>query len=89
MANAFSFAELVDNTHATHDSKKEDAFAVEMNGKVVKFPRSEDRLYFYELPATYEPIVDAKKNIPEGPVLLSTVEENMEGFSENQIQRAK
>ena len=76
--NMFSFAEPVDSAHATCDNKKEDAFVAKMNGKEVKFPRSEDGLCFYEFPKTHEPIVEAEKDMPVGPVLLSMVEENVE-----------
>ena len=62
---------------------------VKMNRKEVKFPRSEDGLHFCKFPKTHEPNIEAKNNMPAGPVLLSMAEENMEGFLENQVQCAK
>ena len=46
-------------------------------------------MHFHKFPKTHEPTVEEKDNVPVGPVLLSTVGENMEGFLENQVQCAK
>ena len=87
VVNAFSFSQPTENAHVTCNNEKEDAFAVEMNGKKVKFPRSEDGPCFHEFPKTHEPPVDAvEQSAPTAPVLVSTIEENIEGFLVNQVQ---
>jgi hypothetical protein len=54
MANIFSFADLVDQYHVVYDSHVEDAFVVDVDGKEVKFPRSEEGLYYYNMPEGYK-----------------------------------
>ena len=54
----------MDSAHTTCDNKKEDAFTVRMNGKEVKFPRSEDGLCFHKFLKTHEPTVEEKDDVP-------------------------
>ena len=85
MTNIFSFAELADQCHITYNNKVDDAFHVEMSRKKVCFPRSSEGLYFYKMNNKYKELVKTKNN---GTSLVTTVKENLEGFSENQIERA-
>ena len=85
MANIFSFAELADQCHITYDNKVDDPFHIEMSGKKVHFPRSSEGLYFYKMNDKYKELVKSKNN---GTSLVTMVKENLEGFLENQIERA-
>ena len=53
VANIFSFSDLSDQFHVTFDNKKEDAFNVYVDDKIVKFKRSKEGLYYYNFPSVY------------------------------------
>ena len=86
MANIFSFAELADQCHITYDNKVDNAFHVEMNGKKVLISRSSEGLYFYKMSNKYKDLIKTKN---DGTSLVTTIKENLEVFSENQVERAK
>ena len=60
VTNIFGFSEPVENTNMTCDNKKEDAFMVKMNGKEVKFPRSEDGSHFMSFQRLMNPLLKQK-----------------------------
>ena len=49
MANIFSFAEVSNQHRITYDSSEGDVFNVHHNGKMIKFPKTEEGLYCYRI----------------------------------------
>ena len=82
IANIFGFANLVDKHRITYDSAKEDAFIVHVKGKQLKFKRTKNGLYQYEVPPSY------KTNLEISNV-IDTVAENRMGYTQRQFDRAK
>ena len=97
MANIFSFSEMSDMYHIYYDNSKEDTFYVgdKKKNKYKQFPRTQEGLYAFKFSDEYKEMVkrpnkkkkSVKKNVKIN--LLDTVENNMEGYTEEQIKRAK
>ena len=88
MANIFSFAEVSNQHRVTYDSSEGNIFNIHHNGKMIKFPKTEEGLYCYQISE------DTRTRIKKGKtekkiMLVETIKENMEGFSNKEITRAK
>ena len=86
MANIFSFAEVSNQHRITYDSNEGNVFNIHHNGKMIKFPRTEEGIYWYRISE------DTKTEIKKGKMekkimLVETIKENMEGFSNEEITR--
>ena len=85
-ATILSFADLSDQCHITYDNKKDDAFYVGNNGNYRQFPRTKKGLYALRVHGqlSLAPLENKK-----GQIHLETVEENMIGFTDDEIKRLK
>ena len=88
IANIFGFADLVDKHRITYDSVKEDAFLIHMPQKIVKFQRSPEGLYFHQAPKKYKTMLDKPMDMKISH-MVTTVSENMKGYTSRQCERAK
>ena len=82
IANIVSLADAADKYRVTMDTDKEDAIFVHMQDKIVKFARTEDRLYAY-VPSDTSATPGAISNF------VDTVAENRKGYSARQFADAK
>ena len=78
IANIFSLAKLVNKYRVAYDLHKDNGFTVHTNRGIIKFKRKKEGLYVFNTPYTTEIF-----NV------VTTVEENMVGFTSIQIERAK
>ena len=84
----FGFGDLFSKYRITYDSEKEDAFLVHMEHKIVKFPRTHEGLYKFEVPQTYKE--QLKMNQEEkSNNMIQTVDENKIVYTKRQMDRAK
>ena len=85
VANIFSFAELANQHRITYDSEKGDEFNIHYGNSIIKFPRSAEGLYYYRVSDNY------KKTIKDmqGHNFVEMIKENMEGYSKEEIERAR
>ena len=83
----FSFAEVSNQHRITYDSSEGDVFNVHHNGKMIKFPKTEEGLYCYRI--SEDTRTKIKKSETEKIMLVETIKENMEGFSNEEITWAK
>ena len=88
IANIFGFADLVDKHRITYDSAKEDAFLIHMPQKIVKFKRSPEGLYFHQVPRKFKATLDKPMDMKISH-MVTTVSENMKGYTSRQCERAK
>ena len=79
MANIFSFANIMDQYTVYYNNKIEDTFYVINGDKTVKFVRCGEKLYYY----------DPNNRNKDETMLLNTVEENLEGFTNVEIECAR
>jgi len=79
VANVLSLALTANHYHITYDNRKDDAFYVHTDNKVVRFARNANNLY-----------VHAPTQVPEtSKCLLTTVEENIKIHTPREVERAK
>jgi hypothetical protein len=97
MANIFGFAKLVDKYRISYDSDVEDTFSVHTEDGVVKFTRSDEGLYVYKPTSDFLKEVAGTKGMQppanfqaqEVSMMVSTVKENLMGYTKRQIEDAK
>ena len=105
IANIFGFSHLKDKAkRIQYDSKKEDAFIVEMEETTVKFTRTTEGLYVFTPPETFFNEIAKNKNMIKPYIneinnnqitaetmcnTINTVNENMEGYTTRQVKDAK
>ena len=77
IANIFSLTNLVNKYRVTYDSHQYDAFTVHTNIWIIKFIINKQVLYVFNTTHT-----------AANPNVVTTVEENMVGFTSRQIDRA-
>jgi hypothetical protein len=89
IVNIFRLSDLKKQYWIAYDSKKEDAFLIHMENKIIKFKYSPEGLYQYEVSKGY------KKNLKNDEIetgtsnLISTVTENHKGYIFHQFGQAK
>ena len=88
MANIFSFAKVSNQHRIIYDSNEGDVFNIYHDGKTIKFPKTDEGLYCYRISE------DTKTKMKKGKMekkimLVEMIKENMEGFSSEEITRAK
>ena len=88
IANIFGLSDLKNKYRVTYDSEKGDSFVVYMDGKEIYFKCNEDGLYEYKVSGAYKDEIQEKKK-QESSYMIETVEENRQGFTTRQFQRAK
>ena len=76
--NILSLTNLVKKYRVTYDPHQDDNFTVQTNIGIISFRRNKQGLYVFN--PTY---------ITENSNVVTTVEENMVGFTRRQIDRAK
>ena len=90
IANTFSFANMKKKYWITHDSDKEDAFKVHMNGKILEFKATPQGLYCCSTGKDYlEKIKKAKQKKQETSNMMDTVQENRKNYTQHQFECAK
>jgi hypothetical protein len=91
IANIYGFSHMADENRITYDSQKEDAFLVHTNGGVIKFTRTPDGLYAYKPSEAYKKHVADSNETGRHYVdnMVSTVRENMMGYTQRQFENAK
>jgi hypothetical protein len=72
-----------------YDSKNEDAFIVHGDTGPIKFKKTSEGLYAYKLSDNYLEEVAATKTKVAKQMYVTTVKDNMEGFSKKQVENAK
>jgi hypothetical protein len=90
MANIFGFAKMAEQYRITYDSNIEDAFLVHTeDGDVLKFERTSEGLYAYRPPKEFLDSVARTKIKPARKQnFVSTVKENLEGFTKREVDDA-
>jgi hypothetical protein len=90
MANIFRFAKMAEQHRITYDSNIEDAFLVHTeDGDVLKFERTSEGLYAYRPPKEFLDSVARTKIKPARKQnFVSTVKENLEGFTKREVDDA-
>ena len=81
MVNIFSFANMADQYLIQYDNKIDDAFWVNINGKTVKFKRSEEGLYYYNMPLAYVNNMKHEYN-NEDIQMVTMVNKNLSNYSD-------
>ena len=96
LTNIFSFSKMADKYRVVYDSAKEDAILVHTEDGLIKFERTNEGLYAYKPTAKYKSQVAKTKNpvvhaqtLEEAQHHVSTVKENMVGFTKREVDGAK
>ena len=89
IANIFGFAEMRKKHQITYDSDKEDAFLVYTENGIIKFKVTQEGLYEYEVTKEYLKNLQDSKVHQEKSHLVTSVTENMVGYTDQQPKRAK
>ena len=96
LTNIFSFSKMADKYRVVYDSAKEDAIIIHTDNGQIKFKRTPEGLYAYKPTAKYKESVSRLKNpVVHAQILegtqhhVSTVKENMEGFTKREVEQAK
>ena len=103
LANILGFADLADRYRITYDNAIEDAFFMHTEFGILKFDRDYKLYAFTPSDAFFEDVAKAKQMeppsadaivattdaTPQVSYLVSTVNENMKGFTKRQIDRAR
>jgi hypothetical protein len=90
MANIFGFAKMAEKHRITYDSNIEDAFLVHTeDGDVLKFERTLEGLYAYRPPKDFlDSVAQTKIKPARKQNFVSTVKENLEGFTKREVDDA-
>ena len=89
MANIFSFSHMKDKYRITYDSKVDDAFHVHTKDGVVKFGATDEGLYAYKPSKRFLEEVAETKNKVLKHTFVTTVKDNIEGFTKDEVNGAK
>ncbi len=96
LTNIFSFSKMADKHRVVYDSAKEDAILVHTDTGVIKFKRTPEGLYAYKPSDNYKQLVAESKSMAvyaqteeKAQHHVSTVKENMAGFTKREVERAK
>ena len=60
LANIFGFADLKEKFIITYDSEIEDAFNIHLTGKIIKFKRTKEGLYVFQVSKEYKQEIKSK-----------------------------
>ena len=90
MTNILGFGHMADKYRVQYDSAKEDAILVHTETGIIKFKRTDEGLYAYKPSEKYKKLVAKSKNpIVKAQHHVSTVKENMVGFTKREVDGAK
>jgi hypothetical protein len=96
LTNIFSFSRMADKFRVQYDSAKEDAILVHTDNGVIKFERTPEGLYAYKPSDKYKNLVAETKSMAvhaqteeKSQHHVSTVKENMAGFTKREVEGAK
>ena len=90
MTNILGFGHMADKYRVQYDSAKEDAILVHTETGIIKFKRTDEGLYAYKPSENYKKLVAKSKNpIVKAQHHVSTVKENMVGFTKREVDGAK
>ena len=88
IANIFGLKDMKDKGYeVTYDSNHGDTFQVHMEGKTIEFTCNKEGLYEFEVSDDYKEEIKKQQSQPSNYV--STVEENKQGFTQRQFEKAK
>jgi len=98
IANIFGFKDMKKKYRIKYDSEQEDAFLVYTQDGIIKFESTPEGLYRYKVSKNYLKNLHKKKNNENNETsktdyttsnMVATLEENMTGFTDRQVQQAK